>query len=464
MINHNDKKTRICKIEVHKLFGVFDYLISIPANERIKIITGPNGYGKTIILSMINALFTNNYSVFWSVPFDQFNIEFESGDILQLLKRFPSSETKQKEEKTSKEIEINYSSKANPNETYSPFIFQSVDNIETNFPLGMIEEIIPEVTRSGTRQWTDINTNEIFSLYEILTRYRDRFPASFTESYKNLPEPDWFTTLKKSLDVIFIQTERLRGYNPVRSQRRRYEEENRIAFFVVEYSRELAKLLQEKLAQYGSYSQSLDRSLPTRLLHHEYPTEIAERDIKERLDKLEKTREELIDNGLIPKEENPFDSRALEHMDEMDKKILSVYVKDIESKLNVFVDLNVKIKLFLKIINSKFLRKKMYIDSELGFLFRTSEQEKLPSFRLSSGEQHELVMLYELLFKVPSNSLVLIDEPELSLHVFWQQQFLDDLNEITHISNFDVLIATHSPEIIQNRWDLTVELKGPGDN
>jgi len=30
-------------------------------------------------------------------------------------------------------------------------------------------------------------------------------------------------------------------------------------------------------------------------------------------------------------------------------------------------------------------------------------------------------------------------------------------------SNIDVLIATHSPDIIHDRWDLTVELKGPGE-
>jgi predicted ATP-binding protein involved in virulence len=80
---------------------------------------------------------------------------------------------------------------------------------------------------------------------------------------------------------------------------------------------------------------------------------------------------------------------------------------------------------------------------------------------LSSGEQHELVLLYELLFKVKPNSLVLIDEPELSLHVGWQVQFLKDLQEITKLADLDILMATHSPDIIQDRWDLTAELKRP---
>jgi predicted ATP-binding protein involved in virulence len=103
----------------------------------------------------------------------------------------------------------------------------------------------------------------------------------------------------------------------------------------------------------------------------------------------------------------------------------------------------------------------MTIGKKDGFIFETSKGEKLPTTKLSSGEQHELVLLYEFLFKVSPNSLILIDEPELSLHVLWQQQFLKDLEDITKLSGFDVLIATHSPQIIHDRWDLTVELKGP---
>jgi predicted ATP-binding protein involved in virulence len=62
---------------------------------------------------------------------------------------------------------------------------------------------------------------------------------------------------------------------------------------------------------------------------------------------------------------------------------------------------------------------------------------------------------------VTPNSLILIDEPELSLHILWQQEFLRDLEEIIKIAGLDFLIATHSPQIIHDRWDLAVELEGP---
>ena len=103
----------------------------------------------------------------------------------------------------------------------------------------------------------------------------------------------------------------------------------------------------------------------------------------------------------------------------------------------------------------------MVVGKEKGFAFFTPTNDSLSVTRLSSGEQHELVLLYELLFKVEPDSLILMDEPELSLHVAWQSQFLKDLQEIIKLVPLDFLIATHSPDIISDRWDLTVELKGP---
>ena len=82
--------------------------------------------------------------------------------------------------------------------------------------------------------------------------------------------------------------------------------------------------------------------------------------------------------------------------------------------------------------------------------------------QLSSGEQHEVVLLYELIFNARQNTLVLIDEPELSLHVTWQKEFLTDLIKIISLQNIQVLIATHSPTIINDRWDLVYNLEKVG--
>ena len=46
----------------------------------------------------------------------------------------------------------------------------------------------------------------------------------------------------------------------------------------------------------------------------------------------------------------------------------------------------------------------------------------------------------------PENSIILIDEPELSLHPKWQQQIVDVYKKIG--KNNQIIIATHSPHIL----------------
>ena len=183
-------------------------------------------------------------------------------------------------------------------------------------------------------------------------------------------------------------------------------------------------------------------------------------ELRQRLSKLEEKRERLTAVGLLD-QDNDADFQIPTQIDETKRSVLSIYVNDAEKKLDVFDDMADRIELFRNIVNRRFLYKQMTVNREKGFIFTTSDNKPLPSSALSSGEQHELVLLYELLFEVKPGSLILIDEPELSLHVAWQQQFLKDLQEITKLSSIDVLIATHSPQIIHDRWDLTVELTGP---
>ena len=70
-------------------------------------------------------------------------------------------------------------------------------------------------------------------------------------------------------------------------------------------------------------------------------------------------------------------------------------------------------------------------------------------------------MVYNLIFDTRADTLILIDEPEISLHVAWQKKFLSDIRRIIKLNNVDIMLATHSPQIIGSNLDLTVQLKGP---
>jgi predicted ATP-binding protein involved in virulence len=278
-------------------------------------------------------------------------------------------------------------------------------------------------------------------------------------------EPKWLKSLKNNVRVRLIESQRLLNFVPNRSFRNSSETLPTVSA----YSEEIAKLIQSKLAEYGATSQSLDRTFPARVMQQQAAPEVTDEELRKKLDNLEKTRSQLIEVGLLDKDENPNFQIQSQPIDASTRNILSVYIEDVEKKLGVFKEIASKIDLLRRIINSKFSYsyKEISFNKEKGFVFKTlyhptaATGETLSPTDLSSGEQHELVLLYELLFKVQKNSLVLIDEPELSLHVGWQAQFLKDLQDITKLADLDILMATHSPDIIQDRWDLTVELKGP---
>jgi predicted ATP-binding protein involved in virulence len=122
------------------------------------------------------------------------------------------------------------------------------------------------------------------------------------------------------------------------------------------------------------------------------------------------------------------------------QKALSLYLEDWEARIAIYGELVVKIALFLHAINSKsFTNKTFTVNAEQGFCFSTKDGKPLRLIDLSSGEQNQIIILYELLFKSPRGSLVLIDEPETSMHVAWQIEFLQDLENISKLSGLSFM-------------------------
>lgn len=95
-----------------------------------------------------------------------------------------------------------------------------------------------------------------------------------------------------------------------------------------------------------------------------------------------------------------------------------------------------------------------------GSVTRANNDQVIDLDSLSSGEQHEIILMIDLLINVPKGATVLIDEPEISLHVAWQLAFIPDVQEIAKMVGFKFVVATHSPQIINNAWDRAVRL-GP---
>ena len=119
-----------------------------------------------------------------------------------------------------------------------------------------------------------------------------------------------------------------------------------------------------------------------------------------------------------------------------------------------------KIELFQEIINSRLVNKRLTINPLKGFeIISFMNDEILHLHKLSSGEQHIIVVFFTLIFLAQSGVLVIIDEPELSLHIAWQLKFIDDIEKVRQLSGCRFIVATHSPAIIDDHWDYVVELE-----
>jgi len=79
-------------------------------------------------------------------------------------------------------------------------------------------------------------------------------------------------------------------------------------------------------------------------------------------------------------------------------------------------------------------------------IFKNSAGEKFDINELSSGEKQLFLRTLAIKMLNPENSIILIDEPELSLHPKWQQRIIDVYRKIG--KNNQIIIATHSPHIL----------------
>jgi len=443
---------RINKISVTKLFGVFNHVLPLNREEGITIIHGPNGFGKTVLLRMVNGFFNSRYSELRNIQFTEFRVDFDDGSILRVEKFLEKNTENQPETKLIFHFKKPGFNRAHQ---FSPSLFrESINDFKSS--LRLIDSYVPNLKQIGARTWLYLPTNEQLSLEDVFQRFPDCLPI-YSREVK--PEEEWLLKLKNSLRIRFIEVQRLLSFSDIRNSQFGDRPVSLIAS-VATYSQELAKNIQTKLSEYGTLCQSIDRTFPARVVNQKVASNLTEETLRHKLSEIEEKRFHLIEAGLLDKDEE-HDFQVEKEIDDRTKSILSVYIEDVEKKLMIFQEIANKIELFKRIINTRFRYKKMTIRKDKGFTFTTPEGNPLSPTNLSSGEQHELVLFYELLFKVQPNSLILIDEPEVSLHVAWQVEFLKDLQEIIKLANFDVLVATHSPDIINDRWDLTVELQGP---
>lgn len=442
-------------IYIEGLFGRFDYNIPLIRPEKITIIHAPNGFGKTVVLTLVNAFFSGQYSAFFKYQFKSLILKFDNMNTV-IVRKEARCTLFDKGKDAGGLIEDVRISRSSGSEQFGSFLLKLEDSTPP------LSRALPFIAPAGPDLWFDANLDEVVSTREVFERYSSLIPSSLVKN----AEPDWLKEIMSAIDCRLIETQRLLRIAKSEDPRKISRRSATVHKSVVEVqARDLAARIASTLAEYANQSQTLDQSFPKRVIaaFGSGAAPLAN-DANRRLGAVERKRLSLIEAGLLDQSGAPEIISQAELEAQQVRQVIGVYLDDMEQKLSRFDDLFDRVSLFKEILNEKFQFKSVIVSREKGISVKADRDTDISLVDLSSGEQHELVMLYELLFTVKENSIILIDEPELSLHVGWQVRFIPDLQRIQKLRPMQIVLSTHSPQIINDRWDLTVELKSKQEN
>lgn len=111
-----------------------------------------------------------------------------------------------------------------------------------------------------------------------------------------------------------------------------------------------------------------------------------------------------------------------------------------------------RIENFFDLINSLFQTtgKTIDIDDQNRVIFRKGDVN-IEMDHLSAGEKQILLLLFTQFLMEERPTLLLLDEPEISLHIEWQDRLIQLMRDLN--PNCQIIMTTHSPNIFADGWE-----------
>ena len=443
----------IRKIQVHKLFGTYDYTLSPSLEacspERLLILYGDNGSGKTTILKALFHLLApeegeGHKTIVARIPFDRLEVEFTTGD--HIWAQRPEGKTL-----STFTMGLRF---AHKKETTVDFIADEENAIKATS--GRHDKQI-KVFLAKLR---DLDISLYLLSDDRTVRFAGRRPReiSFERSealeegfafYQDLPphiaRARRLTDLEEQAQQLLIGSMR-RAQLWIQSQAVRGAAEGESSVNTL-YNEILKKIFELPLQKTSETSEV--------------------RKIEEQIQTLESRSRNYSRYGLLP-EFNGKDilsivSNATPSQIDIVSRVLSPYLDSVEKKLDAMERLQRQIDGLVSIVNSFFTRKSLTFEIHNGFDILTEDGKKLAPQMLSSGERHLLLLFCNTLIALDRPSIFMIDEPEISLNIKWQRRLLSSLLECASDNPVQYLLATHSIELLAQQEGNVIKLSETSD-
>jgi len=155
----------------------------------------------------------------------------------------------------------------------------------------------------------------------------------------------------------------------------------------------------------------------------------------------------------VEKIQQEFDTKLVEYA--RDENLNLLKDKLLEKNREIKIIYNNR-DIFKNKINEFFKNtgKSIKLDENNSIIFKIYEKNSLTPYQLSSGEKQLLIILLNIMLLDNKPTIILMDEPEISLHVEWQRIFIKTLLELN--SNLQIIMATHSPALVSKGYKNSV--------
>ncbi len=431
-------------VRITGLFGRSGYIeVPLRSSERITLLTGPNGSGKTHILRLLRAALALDMYGLAQLPFSSADFVLSSGRKLTIERIARPAEEEDDSVEPMKIQFVGFDAGGSKIDQYAEEVVSG------------LEDRLPDFMRQvGPELWEDIRDGELLALDELGPRFRIPMRLLRSSRDRGFDLPPWLEHFRHSPGPTLIETSRL-DIARVRTPRRSLGREStpprsQIEVYIERIESEMDQARRESL----SVSQVKDRQFAQRALDKDR-LPVGEAEIAERYLALTDLHQELSENGLTS--EAMTVAFPAGDTDSTERRILDLFLEDWEAKLAPLRPVHEKLQLLRSIVDTKLATKSMNLrDGRLQFI--GSDTGTIPLEALSSGEQHLLALFTMLLFSAEENAVVLIDEPEISLHASWKHAFLDDIRRVAEVKQLWIVAATHSTAIINGEWGLVEEL------
>jgi predicted ATPase len=383
------------KIERFQIFGLFERDYEIKIQDNLLIVVAENGSGKTTLLRLIYFFLTKQWAKLTEYDFVEINAEINT-------KKYSLNKNTYKSNKISKEF---YEKLANEYSNYSKFILDDFSKFDVDDLKANIYKV------DDVEQQYDVPKSLIFTLIEKLES--EKFDDTFF---------DW------EVNVIYLPTYR-------RIEKDYFSLYGDIDKRVTSYVLRLFPEIMDKINFEKKSDDGRDKK------------EIGDDNVNN-YSETEKDLNNIFSN-IISSRNNEKWIKSKSNSENLE--MIEFGMSDVNFRIDQFnpqenSEKKAILERFIILIN-KYLsdtKKIIFDDSSCEFYLHDKIKDVNYSLEhLSSGEK-QLISIFSHLFFDENPPFIIIDEPEISLSISWQEMILKDI-----ISNCEgMIVATHSPFIV----------------